>query len=84
MQGPPQPDIPLIPAPTHPNPSARTWFGPDFDLLRKRVISGRNRVEIRSKSGPSQVRAEGFSWVGAGGVGPGGRVPVAPWKVSTR
>ena len=47
------------------------------------MISGPNRVEIRSKSGPNQVRAEGFGWVGAGGVGPGGRVPVAPRKVST-
>ena len=47
------------------------------------MISGPNQVEIRSKSGPNQVRAEGFSWVGAGGVGPGGRVPVAPRKVST-
>ena len=58
----------------------RTRFRPDSDL--KRVISGPNQVEIRSKSGPNQVRAEGFSWVGAGGVGPGGRVPVAPRKVS--
>ena len=41
------------------------------------------QVQIRSKSGPNQVRAEGFSWVGAGGVGPGGRVPVAPRKVSS-
>ena len=47
------------------------------------MISGRNQVEIRSRSGPNQVRAEGFSWVGARGVGPGGRVPVAPRKVST-
>ena len=39
------------------------------------MISGPNQVEIGSKSGP------GFSWVGAGGVGPGGRVPVAPRKV---
>ena len=46
------------------------------------MVSGPNQVEIRSKSGPNQVRAEGFSWVGARGVGPGGRVPVAPRKVS--
>ena len=44
----------------------------------KSPFSGPNLVEIGSKSGPNQVRAEGFSWVGAGGVGPGGRVPVAP------
>ena len=42
------------------------------------MISGPNQVEIGSKSGPEQVRAEGFGWVGARGVGPGGRVPVAP------
>ena len=42
------------------------------------MISGPNQVEIGSKSSPNEVRAEGFSWVGAGGVGPGGRVPVAP------
>ena len=47
------------------------------------MISGPNQVEIRSKSGPNQVRAEGRGWVGAGGVGPGGGVPVAPRKVST-
>ena len=47
------------------------------------MISGPNQVEVGSKSGPHQVRAEGFSWVGAGGVGPGGRVPLAPRKVST-
>ena len=47
------------------------------------MISGPKQVEIRSKSGPNQVQAEGFSWVGAGGVGPGGRVTVAPRKVST-
>ena len=43
------------------------------------MISGRNRVKIGSKS----VWAEGLGWVGAGGVGPGGRVPVAPRKVPT-
>ena len=32
-------------------------FRPDSDL--KRVISGLNQVEIRSKSGPNQVQAEG-------------------------
>ena len=47
------------------------------------MSSGPNQIEIRSKSGPIQVRAEGFSWVSARGVGPDGRVPVAPWKVST-
>ena len=52
------------------------------------MISGPNQVEIRSKSGPNQVRAEGFTWVGARGVGargvgPAGRVSVAPRKVST-
>ena len=35
-------------------------------------------MDIGSKSGPNQVRAEGFGWVGAGRVGPGERVPVAP------
>ena len=48
----------------------------DFDL--KSRFSGPNQVEIRSKSGPNQVWAEGFGWVGAGGVGPAGGVPVAP------
>ena len=36
-----------------------------------RSESGRNQVQIRS----GQM---GFRWVGAGGVGPGGGVPVAP------
>ena len=86
LQGPPQPDLPLRHRPTRtppPRPDSdpiSTRFRPDSDL--KRVISGRNQVEIRSKSGPNQVWAEGFSWVGARGVGPGRRVPVAPRKVS--
>ena len=42
------------------------------------MISGPNQVEIGSKSGPNQIRAEGFGWVSAGGVDPAGRVPVAP------
>ena len=33
------------------------------------MVSGPNQVEIGSKSGPEQVRAEGFGWVGARGVG---------------
>ena len=45
--------------------------------------SGRNQVKIGAKSGPSGGILEGFSWVGAGGVGPAGRGPVAPRKVST-
>ena len=57
-----------------------TRFRPDSDL--KRVISGPNQVEIGSKSGPKQVWAEGFSWVGARrNIIPGGRVPAAPRKV---
>ena len=57
-----------------------TRFRPDFNLISdlKSPSSGRNQVEIGSKSGPNQVRAEGCSWVGAGGVGPAKRVPVAP------
>ena len=35
-----------------------TWFWPDSDL--KTVFSGPNPVKIRSKSGPNQVRGEGF------------------------
>ena len=31
-----------------------------------------------TKSGPNQVRAEGFGWFGAGGAGPVGGVPGAP------
>ena len=50
-----------------------TRFRPDSDL-------GPNQVDIRSKSGPNQVRAEG---IGAGGVGPPGSGPVAPGKVFT-
>ena len=76
-------DLPLQHRPTRTGPDLdpySTRFRPDSDL--KRVISGPNQVEIKSKSGPKQVRAEGFSWVGAGGVGPGGRIPVAPRKVS--
>ena len=50
------------------------------------MISGPNQVEIRSKSGPNQVRAKGFSWVGAGGGGSVSEgqvwVGVAPRKVS--
>ena len=46
------------------------------------MISGPNQVEIGSKSGPNQVRAEGFNWVGSRGVGPAGKGPVAPRKVS--
>ena len=42
------------------------------------MISGPNQVETGSKSGRNQVQAEGFSWVGAGGVGLAGGVPVAP------
>ena len=84
LQGPPPPG-PTPPAPTQPNPSARTWFGPDFDpdFDRIRTWKGRFQVEIRSKPGPNQLWAEGFSWVGAGGVGPDGRGPVAPRNVST-
>ena len=48
------------------------FSGPDFCVTR---FSGPNQVEIRSKSGPNQVRAEGFSWVGAGGVGQVGGGP---------
>ena len=44
----------------------------------KSLFSGPNEVEIGSKSGPNQVRGEGPSWVGVGGVGPAGGVPVAP------
>ena len=80
---PPQPDLPLWHRPTRtppPGPDSdliSTRFRPDLDL--QRVISGPNQVEIGSKSGTNQVRAEGFSWVGAGGVGPvGGGFPVAP------
>ena len=49
------------------------------------MISGPNQVEIGSKSGPNpiQVWAEGFERVGAGEVGPGKKVPVAPRKLST-
>ena len=54
----------------------RTRFRPDLDL--KSHFSGPNQVEIGSKSGPNQVRAEVFGWVGAREVGPRGRVPVAP------
>ena len=52
LQGPSQPDLPLW----H-RPSARTWFGPDFDLIltwnppfqvRIRSKSGRNQVQVRS------------------------------------
>ena len=66
-----------------PNPSARTWFGPDFDPISTwfgpekgdfRSKSGRNWVKIGSKAGPGG----GVRWVGAGGVGPAGGVPVAP------
>ena len=51
------PPGPTPPAPTQLNPSARTWIGPDFDLISTwfgpeitlfRSESGRNRVEIRS------------------------------------
>ena len=45
-------------------------------LADLRSKSGRNRVEIRCKSGPG-------GGVGARGVGPAGRGPVAPRKVST-
>ena len=48
----------------------RTRFRPDSDL--KTPFSGLNQVEIGSKSGPNQVWAEGFGWVGAGGAGPAG------------
>ena len=44
---PPGPDLDLI----------WTRFRPDFDL--KSAFSGPNQVEIGSKSGPNQVRAEG-------------------------
>ena len=36
------------------------------------MISVPSQVEIGSKSGPNQVRAGGFSWVGSGGVDPAG------------
>ena len=59
--------LPTGPTPTRTrpplNPSAQTWFGPDFDpistwsnldlkSLLVRSESGRNRVKIRSESGP--------------------------------
>ena len=56
------------------SPPKSTRFRPDLDL---------KRFQIKSKSGPNQVRAEGFGWVGAGEVGSAGGVPVAPRKVST-
>ena len=49
-----------------------TRFRPDSGL--KRVISGPNRVQIRSRRRDSER-------VGCGGVGPAGGGPVAPWKV---
>ena len=83
LQGPPSRTHPSGTDPPEPlcPDLIRTRFRPDFDLIR--VISGPNQVETRSKWGPNQVWAEGFSWVGARGVGPGGRVPVAPRKVSS-
>ena len=72
------PPGPTPPAPTQLNPSAQTWIGPDFDLISTwfgpeitlfRSESGRNRVEIRSTSGPGGgVRARPC-WRGRSGWG---------------
>ena len=73
--------LPAGPTPLAPTPPPgpdfdliSTRFRPDFDL--KSAFSGPNQVEIGSKSGPG-------GGVGARGVGPAGRGPVAPRKVST-
>ena len=61
--------------------SGQTRSGPDSDL--KRVISGRNQVQIGFKSGPCGGVWRG-SVPGAGGGGPAERGPVAPRKVSAK
>ena len=51
-----QPDLPLRPRPLAPD-LFRTWFWPDFDLIR--TWNPPFQVRIRSKSGPNQVWGEG-------------------------
>ena len=57
---PPQPDLPHLAPTPPPGPHLdliSTRFRPDFDL--KSAFLGPNQVDIGSKSGPNQVRAEG-------------------------